>query len=111
MASSISDPILGAESRRSINDELLSCFVVCESSFHLYHIVAIAKFSDTEAAHLRKIVNLREQVFVSISMESIDRAAKEVVLNSEFSGRAGVNLGDHLVGGKDISGISAKIHY
>ena len=58
VASTVCDPELLGKSRRGVDSELLSLWVIDGGSLHLGRIVAVSKLGEAEAAHVLQGVDL-----------------------------------------------------
>jgi hypothetical protein len=89
---SIGDPVLLGKNGRRVDNEFVSLLIKGSSCLHLDGIVTIAKFGEAEAASNVKVVNLVEQILVSGSVQSHNRASKQIVMDGEFDNSRSVNL-------------------
>ena len=76
MTSSICDPILLREWRRTIHNKLISAWVVGGSSFHFNRVVPIAELRQTEAPSIVHFVNALENLCMALCGQRVHRASE-----------------------------------
>lgn len=79
------------------------------SCLHLWRIISIAEFSETEAAHAFERVNSSHEWQVALSVQCHEGATEEVVLDCELGDEGGIGQTKHLVGSEKVLGIIIEI--
>jgi hypothetical protein len=109
VAGTISDPEFLGEHAGGVNVESLSFRFVGGGGLHFGSIIAVAKFSETEATHVFKAVNFIQNGEVTFSVKRREGSTEEVELHGKFSGEIAVDKAQKLMSSENVLGVILKI--
>ncbi len=111
MVISIADPVLLTQIGWAMDNKLTRTLVICDSGLHLNGVVAIAQFSETEAAHSLQTVNLVEEIIMLAIVKCETGASKQVHLDSVLDRLCWVNEAHKLVRAENIVRVSIELFH
>ncbi len=111
MVIAIANPVLLTQIGWAVDNEFTRSLVICDGGLHLNGVVAVAQFSETEAAYSLQTVNLVEEIIMLPIVECETGASKKVHLDSVLDSLCWVNKAHKLVRAENIVRVSIELFH